>query len=628
MGYKKHHFVSGHILKASEMNEIEDGIVNVENQIPNPVVNSVNGQSGAVTLKTGDLENNSGFITKAVTDLTNYYLKSETYSRDEINQRISQIPKFTISVVSALPTANISETTIYLVGGGVEGDLYTEYIYAGGKWEILGSQRVDLTGYATETWVTGQLGSYLKASELEGAINTALAQAAASGEFDGADGVGVAGVSVTKSPDENGFLYIIIELTDGQIQHIPYKNGEDGFSPAARVEKTNNGVTITITDKNGTTSETVENGEPGYTPQKGKDYFDGTSVTVSSVSEITADGGTNTVTFSDGKKLNIRNGSKGSKGDKGDTGQRGTSLLNVTTAPTAYNTAVNGITPAYRIALSTVKTQSGATEVLVGDTVRYSYYVYPVVYVDASYVYCGTRVSIRGAGGTDGKTPVKGTDYWTDADQESIVQQVISTLQTPVFGRVEDGNIIVLTGELADGTYTIAYEDAEGNATEIGTLEKAPKPLYTNILTVYELHLNKRWSGSGKSWSDCNGMLGIKVPIADVKDKTIRWRGFPKNAQASTQSARWYSVKTDGTASAGTFVSAATGGGTDDLWNSKVVDEGNNTFSIAYNAANMANYGTTTYTHLMMNMPVKTSEAITEADIANLIMVIDEQIPD
>lgn len=55
-------------------------------------------------------------------------------------------------------------------------------------------------------------------------------------------------------------------------------------------------------------------GEPGYTPQKNVDYFDGTSVTVSGVSESTADGGTNTVTFSDGKKLNIRNGNKGAPG--------------------------------------------------------------------------------------------------------------------------------------------------------------------------------------------------------------------------------------------------------------------------------------------------------------------------
>lgn len=49
----------------------------------------------------------------------------------------------------------------------------------------------------------------------------------------------------------------------------------------------------------------------------------GTSVTVTSVSESNVDGGTNVVTFSDGKKLNIKNGSKGSDGSPGATGPAG-----------------------------------------------------------------------------------------------------------------------------------------------------------------------------------------------------------------------------------------------------------------------------------------------------------------
>lgn len=177
--------------------------------------------------KTSQLTNDSGFITKTVADLTNYYAKSETYTRDEINQRISAIPKFTISVVSALPTTGISDTTIYLVSSGSGSDLYTEYIHVNGAWEILGSQRVDLTGYATETWVDNQLAGYqakgdyalkselptklsqlsgdssnrvvtdaekaawngkLDASKLQEGVNAALEQAKASGAFDGEDG--------------------------------------------------------------------------------------------------------------------------------------------------------------------------------------------------------------------------------------------------------------------------------------------------------------------------------------------------------------------------------------------------------------------------------------------------------
>lgn len=58
-------------------------------------------------------------------------------------------------------------------------------------------------------------------------------------------------------------------------------------------------------------------GKDGYTPVKGKDYFDGkdgTSISVESISESTEDGGDNIVVFSDGKTLTIKNGVKGSDG--------------------------------------------------------------------------------------------------------------------------------------------------------------------------------------------------------------------------------------------------------------------------------------------------------------------------
>ena len=160
-------------------------------------VRSVNGKTGAVELSATDvgalpedtqIPDVSDFITRAVSDLLNYYTKSQTYTRDEIDQKVSAIPKFAISVVSALPSTGISATTIYLVPGGADDNLYTEYINVNGTWEILGSQRVDLTGYATQNWTLEQLKGYLAVAELAEAINTALAQAKASGEFDGEDG--------------------------------------------------------------------------------------------------------------------------------------------------------------------------------------------------------------------------------------------------------------------------------------------------------------------------------------------------------------------------------------------------------------------------------------------------------
>lgn len=78
-------------------------------------------------------------------DFTDYY------TRAQVDGMISAIPKFAIQVVSELPTENISATTVYLVASGTDqSNLYTEYIYVDGKWEELGKQTVDLTGYYTK----------------------------------------------------------------------------------------------------------------------------------------------------------------------------------------------------------------------------------------------------------------------------------------------------------------------------------------------------------------------------------------------------------------------------------------------------------------------------------------------
>jgi hypothetical protein len=129
------------------------------------------------------------------------------------------------------------------------------------------------------------------------------------------------------------------------------------------------------------------------------------ALSIKSITESTEDGGENVITFNDNKTLTVRNG------------KRGSSVLKVTTSPASYTTEVGGFTPQYRISLSTVLSQSKATEVRVGDTILRNYYTYLVGYVDDAYAYLGARASIRGSAGT---TPVRGTDYWTEADKAEI----------------------------------------------------------------------------------------------------------------------------------------------------------------------------------------------------------------
>lgn len=396
-----------------------------------------------------------------------------------------------------------------------------------------------------------------------------------------------------------GDPFTYADFTAEQLASLKGDKGNDGYTPvkgkdyfdgekgADGVSTTHswNGTTLTITSASGTSSANLK-GEKGDTGSAGKDgtsvtvsnvttstadggsnvvtFSDGktltvkngskgstgaagTSVTVSNISESTADGGNNVVTFSDGKTVTIKNGSKGSTGESGADGQRGFSILKVTTAPSSYTTAIGGFTPTHRIDLSTVKTQSQATEVLVGDTLAYNYYQYLIGYVDSSYVYLGSRSSVRGA---TGATPAKGTDYFTETDKAemvadvveemgelgyvqadltggeesstpatvnadtlggipaskyitkehvseavstefedekgNMVQLLISELQgLPVFGVVDANNTITVTSQLSAGVYTLKYENDNGDLVDIGTITiDKGKIAIVNLLTT------------------------------------------------------------------------------------------------------------------------------------------------
>ena len=125
-------------------------------------------KSADLPTKLDEYRSAKGLIDKTVSDLVNYYTKSQTMTKNEINALVSAIPKFKIEVVTSLPTSNISDTTVYLVKSGDDDtNLYTEYIRAGVKWEKLGTQTVDLTGYATEAWVNDILATYVKTVDME-----------------------------------------------------------------------------------------------------------------------------------------------------------------------------------------------------------------------------------------------------------------------------------------------------------------------------------------------------------------------------------------------------------------------------------------------------------------------------
>ena len=97
-----------------------------------------------------ELQNDAGYITKDVNDLVSYYDKTE------VDNMISTIPKFSIKVVDELPTEDISPTTIYLLR--VDGDdHFEEWVYVDNEWDKLGDGNIDLSDYATYSYVDGKL---------------------------------------------------------------------------------------------------------------------------------------------------------------------------------------------------------------------------------------------------------------------------------------------------------------------------------------------------------------------------------------------------------------------------------------------------------------------------------------
>ena len=245
---------------------------------------------------------------------------------DRINQNIADTYSVLSDAGAATPDAANSEN-LAATAAGIAAVLYNK---AQGLTDTQKEQARTNIGALAE-------------SELDNAVNDALEQAKESGDFKGETGAaGPAGTSVTvssvsESTADGGTN--VVTFSDGKTLNI--KNGSkgsdgspgadgspgtDGVSPTVAVATITGGHRITVTDKNGSRSFDVldgNDGQDGGQGAAGEDGKDGTSVTVTNVSESNVDGGTNVVTFSDGKKLNIKNGSKGSDGAPGADGSPG-----------------------------------------------------------------------------------------------------------------------------------------------------------------------------------------------------------------------------------------------------------------------------------------------------------------
>ena len=109
----------------------------------------------------------SAFITRSVNDLVNYYTKSDTYTRTEIQSLIGSIQGFSYEIVASLPTAS-SETLgkIYLVPStdpqtrNVKDEYITIESSGSYSWEQIGSTSINLENYVTTDDLNAALANY------------------------------------------------------------------------------------------------------------------------------------------------------------------------------------------------------------------------------------------------------------------------------------------------------------------------------------------------------------------------------------------------------------------------------------------------------------------------------------
>ena len=115
----------------------------------------------------------SGFITKTVNDLVNYYTKNQTYSQAEVNAIVGAIQGFSYESVASLPIA--SDDTmgkIYLVPSAdpqtqnVKDEFITIESSGLYSWEQIGSTVIDLSGYVTTAALNTALASYTTTADL------------------------------------------------------------------------------------------------------------------------------------------------------------------------------------------------------------------------------------------------------------------------------------------------------------------------------------------------------------------------------------------------------------------------------------------------------------------------------
>ena len=161
------------------------------------------------------------------------------------------------------------------------------------------------------------------------------------------------------------------------------------------------------------------------------------------------------------------------------------------------------------------------------------------------------------------------------------------------------------------------------NVTGAIVITASAKAQVVNILTSagYDVKLDQRWSHSTSGFTSGSGMISLVVPISDCLNKTIYFKGFPKDISANSKAPIWMSIKNNSR-----VATLSTTDTTGNVWKAKnliTVDATNGIYGIAINTTNFTGISASTVDGIAINMAYKSSGSIGTTMPSDAIMTID-----
>lgn len=89
------------------------------------------------------MTNDTGFITKSISNLENYFTKNE------VTSMINNVSSIRFEIVDELPETGNTSTIYLLAKTKAVNNTYDEYIFVNDNWELIGTTSVDLSNYYT-----------------------------------------------------------------------------------------------------------------------------------------------------------------------------------------------------------------------------------------------------------------------------------------------------------------------------------------------------------------------------------------------------------------------------------------------------------------------------------------------